>query len=169
MVTAYVRGVQYGRQIGIIAQNLDLAVAEALGGNISTQIVPKSYLTSYLKAGVTCKHFAAYSLEQDGQVSRLQFNALVSKRCVQRPSLLVAIEIRNKPILPAKLQGCRTHSLAGICMLEADNASLPTQNDNARGSTQDNCSLCCRDLDDTYFPAFKACVQEVRCLWPPMT
>ena len=55
MAAAYVRGMQWGP-----------------GGQQASN--------GFLKTGVTCKHFAAYSLEEDQGVSRLEFNAVVDPR-----------------------------------------------------------------------------------------
>ena len=37
--------------------------------------------STYVKAGATCKHFAAYSLEQWQGISRFAFDAVLDPRC----------------------------------------------------------------------------------------
>eukprot|EP00729_Bicosta_minor_P016607 gene16607-13638_t len=67
MLSAYVRGMQYGAP----------APAPALP---STEMPPSPPAPKYLKVAAVCKHFAAYSLEEaDGQM-RFWFDAIITKQ-----------------------------------------------------------------------------------------
>lgn len=74
----------------------------------------------YRKAGATCKHFAAYSLEEWEGVSRFEFDARLDPRPVplrQAAPACSAATMQSTLPPPAPTAGCSRSSCGGACSL----------------------------------------------------
>ncbi len=84
MVVAYVQGLQWGTNTSATSSK----TASTTGGAGGTH--------GFLKASATCKHFAAYSLEEFEGMTRMGFDAVLDPRCT---ATCLLCTVRGQPCM----------------------------------------------------------------------
>jgi len=124
-----------------------------------------------LQISATCKHFAAYSLEAADSYTRNSFNAEVSERQASPPPLLCFLSLigtklgrgedraMGDPILHENCGNRSRERCFQICSaFLCDYFGCRLESD-LRGSRKNSRCKCCRDMEASYTPAFKACIE----------